>query len=160
VIPAQVRRVVVARDGGRCTFVGSNGHRCGSERFLEFDHIVPVARGGRSTVSNIRLRCRPHNQYEAESAFGIEFMKNKRQQARAEAAKRAERARAMAIAREKAEEVVPWLRALGIRAEHAREAAERCEGIPDASLEARVKLALSCFGRATRIPAPAAGSAI
>ena len=29
-IPAHVRRIVAERDGGRCTFVGANGRRCGA----------------------------------------------------------------------------------------------------------------------------------
>ncbi|MGH2406229.1 MAG: HNH endonuclease [bacterium] len=40
------------------------------EGFLEFHHVVPYARGGRSTVDNIELRCRTHNAYEAERLFG------------------------------------------------------------------------------------------
>ena len=57
------------------------------------------------------------------------------------------------IAKKKAEEVIPWLRAMGIRADRARWAAERCESIPDASLEERVKAALSCFGAKPSNPA-------
>ena len=34
-IPAQVRRMVAERDGGRCTFVGTNGRRCGERKLLE-----------------------------------------------------------------------------------------------------------------------------
>ena len=67
-IPAEVKRAVWKRDGGQCTFVGENGRRCGSTRFLQFDHIEPVARGGRATAANLRLRCRGHNQFEAERA--------------------------------------------------------------------------------------------
>jgi hypothetical protein len=77
-IPSHVMRAVWKRDGGQCTFVGSNGQRCPSRSFLEFDHIEPFARGGRATVDGIRLRCRTHNQYGAEQAFGAEFMKRKR----------------------------------------------------------------------------------
>jgi hypothetical protein len=47
-IPAGVRTAVHARDSGRCTFVGDNGHRCEARRFLEFDHVLEIARGGRS----------------------------------------------------------------------------------------------------------------
>jgi hypothetical protein len=39
--------------------------------------------------------------------------------------------------------VIPWLRALGFRADEARAAAARCGAIPDAPLEERVRLALS-----------------
>lgn len=76
-IPSPVRRAVWDRDGGQCGFVGADGHRCGETRFLEFDHAQPVARGGRPTVENTRLRCRAHNQYEAERTFGA-FMERKR----------------------------------------------------------------------------------
>jgi hypothetical protein len=69
-ISAEVRRIVVARDGGRCAFVATNGHRCGGRRFLEFHHVVPYAAGGKATVENIQLRCRAHNAHEAERFYG------------------------------------------------------------------------------------------
>jgi hypothetical protein len=81
-IPSNVRRAVWRRDQGQCTFIGASGHRCQARRFLEFDHIEPVARGGRSTVEGLRLRCRTHNQYEAERALGRRFMARKREEAR------------------------------------------------------------------------------
>jgi 5-methylcytosine-specific restriction endonuclease McrA len=81
-IPAEVKRRVWKRDQGRCTFVADSGNRCASRTFLEFDHIEPVARGGGSTVENLRLRCRAHNQCEAERAFGSGFMHEIRERAR------------------------------------------------------------------------------
>jgi len=42
----------------------------------------PYSKGGEATVSNVRLLCRAHNQYEAERAFGAEFMRHKREAAR------------------------------------------------------------------------------
>jgi len=77
-IPAHVRRAVRERDGEQCTFVSSDGRRCTERSFLEFDHALEVARGGKATVEGIRLRCRAHNQYTAERTFGTEFMKRKR----------------------------------------------------------------------------------
>ncbi len=77
-IPAQVRRAVWQRDGGRCTFVSESGQRCPARRFLEFDHMDELARGGVATVSRVRLRCRAHNQLEAERAFGAGLMASKR----------------------------------------------------------------------------------
>jgi hypothetical protein len=189
-VPAEVRRAVWERDGGQCTFVGAAGHRCPARTRLEFDHVEPVARGGQATVKGIRLRCRAHNQYAAECAFGADFMSHKREaarragettrsravateEARALAAVATEEARALAaaaaaearslaaaVAEEArvraaaaaeearvraaaAEEVVPWLRRLGLRADEARRAAARCEAIPDAPLEERVRCALS-----------------
>jgi 5-methylcytosine-specific restriction endonuclease McrA len=84
-IPAHVKRAVCERDGGRCTFVSDQGHRCSERTRLEFDHVDPVARGGRASISGIRLRCRAHNQYEAERVFGVEFMQRKRAEARSTA---------------------------------------------------------------------------
>ncbi|HEY2953735.1 MAG TPA: HNH endonuclease signature motif containing protein, partial [Candidatus Eisenbacteria bacterium] len=82
-IPAAVRRAVYERDGGRCAFVSDAGKRCAATRFLQFDHIEPVARGGEATVENLRLVCSAHNQYLAEREFGAEFMSRKREDARA-----------------------------------------------------------------------------
>ncbi|MGH2395964.1 MAG: HNH endonuclease [bacterium] len=69
-IPAEVKRAVWLRDGGRCTFVSRNGRRCTDQGFLEFHHVTPYAVGGPPTVDNIQLRCRAHNGYEAELDFG------------------------------------------------------------------------------------------
>ena len=76
-IPAWIKRAVWERDGGRCTFVGANGHRCKATEFLEFDHVTPVAKGGKATVDNLRLRCRTHNRLEAVRQFGEKFMQRK-----------------------------------------------------------------------------------
>ena len=80
-IPAAVKRAVRKRDGEQCTFVSEDARRCPARRMLEFDHIEPVARGGASTVANVHLVCRAHNQHAAENAFGIEFMERKRAEA-------------------------------------------------------------------------------
>jgi len=84
-IPASVKCAVWQRDGGQCGFVGETGNRCPARTGLEFDHVDPVARGGEATVENVRLRCRAHNQYEAECVFGAGFMSEKRAEARARA---------------------------------------------------------------------------
>jgi 5-methylcytosine-specific restriction endonuclease McrA len=68
-IPASIRRSVWSRDEGRCAFVGSCG-RCTETSRLEFHHLVPFARGGPTTLENVGLRCRAHNRYESELAFG------------------------------------------------------------------------------------------
>jgi hypothetical protein len=69
-IPAHVRRAVWGRDGGRCQFKLDNGEICGSTYQVELDHIQPRARGGPSTVDNVRCACRPHNQLAARQLFG------------------------------------------------------------------------------------------
>jgi hypothetical protein len=63
----------------RSAYVSPSGHRCTARRFLEFDHIDPVARGGRATADHLRLRCRAHNQLEAERIFGVGFMRRQRE---------------------------------------------------------------------------------
>jgi len=57
-IPAEVRRQVWERDGGRCAWTGPDGKRCGSRWKLEVDHVQPPSRGGTSTLGNLRLACR------------------------------------------------------------------------------------------------------
>jgi hypothetical protein len=128
--------------------------------------VDPVARGGEATVEGIRLRCRTHNQYEAECVFGAGFMSEKRAEARARAAARrqakaraaAEKSQARAAApvaqrstslahapsTEPADErdVTPYLRKLGCRADEARRVAALCTNLPNASLEERVRFAL------------------
>jgi hypothetical protein len=70
-IPMWVRREVWKRDGGRCVYVAQDGRACADRSWLEFDHVVPFARGGRSDdPGNVRLLCRAHNQAEARRAFG------------------------------------------------------------------------------------------
>jgi 5-methylcytosine-specific restriction endonuclease McrA len=73
-IPAEVRRAVWERDGGRCTYVSPDGRRCESRWQLEYDHIKPAALGGPSTVDGLRLRCKPHNTLHAEETFGRAHM--------------------------------------------------------------------------------------
>ncbi len=73
-VPAEVRRQVWARDGGRCSFIAQDGTRCESRWQLELDHVVPWARGGSPTVDNLRLRCRGHNLLHADQVFGRDHM--------------------------------------------------------------------------------------
>ena len=53
-IPEEVRIAVWRRDQGRCA-------RCGSRENLEYDHIVPVSKGGGNTERNIELLCQDCN---------------------------------------------------------------------------------------------------
>jgi hypothetical protein len=68
--PRHVKRAVWQRDDGQCAFVSPDGVRCTERTFLEFHHMQAYAHGGPATVENISLRCRRHNQYEAELVFG------------------------------------------------------------------------------------------
>jgi hypothetical protein len=69
-IPQAVKRTVWQRDAAQCAFRSHDGRRCAERSFLEFHHVQPHANGGPATAANISLRCRRHNQYEAELVFG------------------------------------------------------------------------------------------
>jgi hypothetical protein len=45
-----------------------SGEHCDSRRRLELDHITPLALGGKSTVENLRVACRSHNDLAAVQA--------------------------------------------------------------------------------------------
>jgi hypothetical protein len=75
-VPSRVRRAVWARDEGRCAFVGMQG-RCDERGFLEFHHVIPFADGGKTTVENLQLRCRAHNDYEARRRFDFPMVRER-----------------------------------------------------------------------------------
>ncbi len=77
-IPAAIRREVWKRDLGRCTFVDEQGRRCRATSCIEYHHEIPYGKGGCHEVENIALRCRAHNQYQADLDFGRDFMRSKR----------------------------------------------------------------------------------
>ncbi len=53
-IPEDVKFEVWRRDEGKCVI-------CGSQRNLEFDHIIPLSKGGSSTARNLQLLCEACN---------------------------------------------------------------------------------------------------
>jgi hypothetical protein len=53
-IPDSVRLFVWQRDQGKCV-------KCGGAEKLEFDHIIPIAKGGSNTERNIQLLCEQCN---------------------------------------------------------------------------------------------------
>jgi hypothetical protein len=68
--PSDVKRSAWRNDEGQCAFVSKDGRRCTERAFLEFHHVRPHALGGPTSAENISLRCRRHNQYEADLVFG------------------------------------------------------------------------------------------
>ena len=173
-IPKAIRRAVWERDGGRCTFTSADGHQCTATRRLEFDHIVPVAKGGSSSVENLRVLCRSHNQYEAERAFGRQHVITKRElaqlaRARTRSAKHAAMARAetrkakretseaaAAPVRDEAaqalyDDLFGALSGLGFRNDEASWGAALADDMPGASLEACLKAALAALTQQCRV---------
>ncbi len=59
-IPSEVRREVWRRDGGKCV-------KCGSREKLEYDHIIPVSKGGSNTARNIELLCEACNRAKSDT---------------------------------------------------------------------------------------------
>jgi hypothetical protein len=53
-IPRDVQVFVWQRDQGKCV-------RCGSNANLEFDHIIPLSKGGANSARNIQLLCQTCN---------------------------------------------------------------------------------------------------
>lgn len=53
-IPGNVKRYVWKRDGGKCV-------QCGNNQKLEYDHIIPLSKGGSNTERNIQLLCEKCN---------------------------------------------------------------------------------------------------
>ena len=62
-ISQDVKDLVWKRDDGKCA-------QCGSNEKLEFDHIIPVIKGGSSTYRNIQLLCEPCNR-KKNSKLGV-----------------------------------------------------------------------------------------
>ncbi len=56
----ELRRAVFERDGGRCV-------ECGGSFDLQYDHILPVAHGGATTLENLQLMCADCNQRKSDS---------------------------------------------------------------------------------------------
>ena len=58
-IPEEVRIAVWRRDDGQCA-------RCGSREQLEYDHIIPISKGGSNAVRNIELLCQRCNREKSD----------------------------------------------------------------------------------------------
>lgn len=58
-IPENIRIEVWRRDEGKCA-------GCGSRVNLEYDHIVPVSRGGSNTARNVELLCEACNRSKGD----------------------------------------------------------------------------------------------
>ncbi len=73
-VSPNVKREVMKRDGGKCTWLLADGGTCGATVRLEIDHVVPRGRGGPSTVANCRVLCDVHNREAARQVYGDDLM--------------------------------------------------------------------------------------
>ncbi|MFL5813561.1 MAG: HNH endonuclease [Bdellovibrionia bacterium] len=73
-VPTALKREVWKRDQSQCSYQSSDGKKCGSRFALEIDHIQPLALGGKTENSNLRLLCRAHNQQQAVVKLGAQKM--------------------------------------------------------------------------------------
>lgn len=58
-IPRDVRQRIWVKYGGQCV-------DCSAKDYLEFDHIIPVAKGGSNLDANVQLLCRRCNQKKSD----------------------------------------------------------------------------------------------
>ena len=58
-IPDDIKSIIWRRDGGRCIV-------CGSNKDLEYDHIIPFSKGGATTKNNLQLLCKKHNRQKKD----------------------------------------------------------------------------------------------
>jgi HNH endonuclease len=66
-IPLSVQRLVFKSANHTCQFVSKiTGKKCCETKFLEIDHLVPVAKGGGNEIENLRVLCRAHNSLASE----------------------------------------------------------------------------------------------
>jgi 5-methylcytosine-specific restriction endonuclease McrA len=80
-ISPATRDAVYSRDGGQCSYRGSNGKRCESKWDLEIHHDqTPFAMGGGHSLRNLRLLCAVHNKLEAELVYGQRHMRRYQKQ--------------------------------------------------------------------------------
>ena len=58
-IPPQLRQAVWERCDGRCV-------QCQSMSLLEYDHILPLSKGGATSYGNLQILCRTCNRHKSD----------------------------------------------------------------------------------------------
>jgi 5-methylcytosine-specific restriction endonuclease McrA len=59
-LSSDLKRAVYERDGGRCV-------ECGETFDIQYDHILPVSRGGATTLENLQILCAECNRRKGDS---------------------------------------------------------------------------------------------
>lgn len=74
-IPAALKREVRRETEGKCTYVDpSIGKACGSNWMVQFEHIQPIALGGKNERQNLTILCFFHNQLAALREFHLDTL--------------------------------------------------------------------------------------
>src|SRR5258708_19812183 len=69
-VPPGIRAAVLDRDSHKCSY-------CGSTCDLTIDHIIPVAKGGTSTIENLRTLCGRCNMSKGSGASPVTISSEK-----------------------------------------------------------------------------------
>lgn len=69
-IPPSIRSAVLDRDGHKCSY-------CGSTYNLTIDHIIPVSKGGTSSIENLRTLCDQCNMSKGNDVRPVMMPKEK-----------------------------------------------------------------------------------
>ena len=65
-LPKEIIHKIQARDRGRCTYVSPEGKRCEATRWLQYHHILAIARGGKDVLENLTTLCTAHHKRHHE----------------------------------------------------------------------------------------------
>jgi 5-methylcytosine-specific restriction endonuclease McrA len=75
-IAAALRRKVWRTCDSSCSFVDPHTKtRCSSKHLLQVEHIIPLAKGGQTSINNLTLLCSAHNRFAGIKHFGREKMR-------------------------------------------------------------------------------------
>ena len=65
-LPAAVRKGLL-HGNAVCAYKDANGQACGSQRFLQIDHIHSRSRGGTNNRENLQILCGVHNRFKFQN---------------------------------------------------------------------------------------------
>ncbi len=65
-IPRGLKQKLLEAAQFRCQYQSPEGQRCPQTRYLDVDHIVPMARGGKTELKNLQILCRAHNAWKGD----------------------------------------------------------------------------------------------
>ena len=73
-ISPEVREAALEKASYQCEYRSPDGVRCSCRTGLEIDHKHPWGKRGSNDPPNLRVVCKAHNLFLAESEYGREFV--------------------------------------------------------------------------------------